>query len=66
MNTVTLNVKGMSCGHCVRAVETVLDELDLDGKVDLKTGTLELKLQDLKADLVPLKDAIAEEGFEVS
>jgi copper chaperone len=27
MSTITLEIEGMSCGHCVRAVRTALEEV---------------------------------------
>ena len=35
MQTVTLKVEGMSCGHCVSSVEGAVRKLGSQGKVDL-------------------------------
>ena len=36
MENVTLNVEGMSCGHCVKAVEGSVGKLD--GVVEVKVN----------------------------
>lgn len=35
MSNVTLNVEGMSCGHCVSAVEKAVSGVGAAAKVDL-------------------------------
>ena len=42
MEQVTLKVNGMSCGHCVKAVEGSVGELEgvNSVKVDLASGTV--------------------------
>ena len=37
MEKVTLNVEGMSCGHCVKAVEGSVGELN--GVIKCKSGS---------------------------
>ncbi|MGD6834356.1 copper chaperone CopZ [Sutcliffiella halmapala] len=67
MEQVTLKVSGMSCGHCVKAVEGSVGELTGVNavKVDLASGTVavEYKSEDLTLDQI--KETIDEEGYEV-
>lgn len=62
----TILIEGMSCGHCVKAVEEALKELDgvksvvvdLEGKKAVVEGD---NLDDNK-----IKEAIDEAGYEVT
>lgn len=36
MKSMTLNVQGMSCQHCVNSIEGALKEIGVSGKVNLK------------------------------
>jgi copper chaperone len=67
MNRVSLTVKGMSCGHCVNAIETNVGKLSgvnnvtvnlADGKVDV----------DFNPDAVTLKqiiETIEDQGYDI-
>lgn len=58
-----IEIEGMSCEHCVRAVTNVLEELGgIDIKVDLKDGYAEAELE---ADNDKITESITEEGFDV-
>jgi copper chaperone len=65
MQTVTLKVEGMSCGHCVNSVEGAVKNLGASGKVDLSAGSVEVKFDDSKVTLAAIKDAIEEQGYDV-
>ncbi|MGV6475329.1 heavy-metal-associated domain-containing protein [Azotobacter vinelandii] len=58
-------VKGMSCGHCVRAVTRAVQALDAaaEVQVDLPSGEVKV-LSRLPAEQV--MEAIREEGYEVA
>ena len=61
---ITLQVKGMTCNHCVRAVEKAIGALDGDAKVkiDLAAGRVDV---DSGAKRDAIVAAIVEEGYEV-
>ena len=61
---LTLNITGMTCGHCVKAVTRAVQDLDPDAKVaiDLAQGRAEIDSR-TAADAVVA--AIEEEGYEV-
>jgi copper chaperone len=67
MSKITLNVKGMSCEHCVAAVTKAAGGVaGVKGvKVDLKSGEVSFQYPDDTA-LGQVKAAIIEEGFEVA
>ena len=60
-----LQVKGMSCQHCVRSVEQAIKALDDRSSVsiDLAKGTVEVESDRLDREAVAA--AIREEGYEV-
>jgi copper chaperone len=61
----TFQVKGMTCGHCVRAVTEAVKSVDqqADVKVDLASGKVEVQTQQ---DRGAIARAIAEDGYEVA
>lgn len=67
MEQVTLKVNGMSCGHCVKAVEGSVGELSgvNSVKVDLSTGTVAVEYKSEDVTLDQIKETIDEEGYEV-
>jgi copper chaperone len=68
MNTVTLNVEGMSCGHCQMAVIKALKSVSgvVDAQVDLNKKTATISYDATKTSLDALKTAVVEAGYEVS
>lgn len=67
MENVTLNVSGMSCGHCVKAVEENVGKLNgvNSVKVDLETGKVEVAFESEKLSLDTIKETIDDQGYEV-
>ncbi|MDY0410221.1 copper chaperone CopZ [Virgibacillus soli] len=63
----TINVKGMSCGHCVSSVNGALEQLDgVDAvEVSLETGKVDVSYDESKVTLTQLQDAIEEQGYDV-
>lgn len=66
MDTLTLRISGMSCGHCVAAVKSASESVNgvSSVSVDLEQGSAFVSGSDL--DQKALKTAIEEEGFEVT
>ena len=62
---LTLNIKGMTCGHCVKAVTRAIQEVDPQAKVsiDLAQGRADI---DTGADAGAIGAAIVEAGYEVA
>ena len=67
MEQLTLQVEGMSCGHCVIAIESSVKELNgvEQVKVQLTEGTVEATID---SSVVKLKDIVAvieDQGYDV-
>ncbi len=65
INEQIFQVKGMSCGHCVRAVTQAVQARDPQARVevDLPTGRVTVQTTLSRA---AAAEAIAEEGYEVA
>lgn len=61
----TIMVKGMTCGHCEKAVKEALTKLEgvNSVKVDLDTGKVMVEGEGMKDQL--LEDAVIESGYDV-
>lgn len=57
-----LNVEGMTCAHCQRAIERAVAALGGTARVDLAAGTVEV---DGVADPAAVRAAIEDEGYRV-
>ncbi|WP_223068024.1 copper ion binding protein [Paenibacillus caui] len=65
MKTVTLQVEGMSCNHCVKAVEGAVQEAGGTGKVNLQAKMVEVTFDESKLGLDAIKEAIEDQGYDV-
>ena len=62
-----LKVEGMSCNHCVNAIETNVGELAGVAKVDvnLDAANVAVEFDEATISLAKIKDTIEEQGFDV-
>ncbi|MDN7247154.1 copper chaperone CopZ [Planococcus shenhongbingii] len=67
MMNETLKVQGMSCAHCVNAVESSVGELQGVSavKVDLGKGEVTVAYDNSKSSLNEIKEVIEDQGYEV-
>ncbi|WP_141603760.1 copper chaperone CopZ [Terrilactibacillus laevilacticus] len=67
MEKTTLNVTGMSCGHCVMAVEGSVGELSgvKQVKVHLTEGKVDVEFNPEEVTLEKIKETIDDQGYEV-
>ncbi|MDI2588719.1 copper chaperone CopZ [Psychrobacillus sp. NEAU-3TGS] len=67
MENVTLNVQGMSCGHCVNAVESNVGKLDGVElvKVHLDAGKVDVSFDNEKVTVAKIKETIDDQGYDV-
>lgn len=67
MEKVTLNVQGMSCGHCVKAVEGSVGALKgvNSVKVDLTAATVDVEFNINQVTLDKIKEPIDDQGYDV-
>jgi copper chaperone len=68
MEKVTLSVKGMSCGHCVKSVEGSVGELNgvQHVEVNLSEAKVTVEFDQNKVSLESIKEAIDDQGYEVA
>lgn len=64
----TLKVAGMSCGHCVNAVESNVGKLQgvSSVTVNLADGEVTVEYDSKKISLDEIKDTIEEQGYDVA
>ena len=67
MEKVTLNVQGMSCGHCVKSVEGSVGALKgiSSVRVDLKAAKVDVEFNDQEVSLDQIKETIEDQGYDV-
>ncbi len=67
MEKVTLNVQGMSCDHCVKAVEGSVGTLNgvKSVKVNLKDATVAVEFNPQDVSLDKIKETIDDQGYDV-
>jgi copper ion binding protein len=64
MSEKTVQIKGMTCGHCSARVEKALNAIDgVEAKVDLASNSATVKLTKVVSDDA-LKSAIDNAGYE--
>jgi copper chaperone len=67
MEKITLNVEGMSCGHCVKAVESSVGALNgvSSVKVDLEGKKVDVEFNQADVTLDKIKETIDDQGYDV-
>lgn len=68
MQTVTLNVQGMSCNHCVNSIEGALGKVTgvSSAKVDLAANQVTVTYDESKVGLDQVKETIEDQGYDVA
>lgn len=64
----TLNVTGMSCGHCVKTIEDNVGKLDgvKSVQVNLEAGTVDVEFESSQIGTKQISDTIEDQGFDVA
>ncbi|MFC0270850.1 copper chaperone CopZ [Metabacillus herbersteinensis] len=67
MKNVSLEVSGMSCGHCVNAVEGSVGKLPGVSlvKVHLEIGKVDVEYNEDQVNLEAIKETIDDQGYDV-
>ncbi|RCW48944.1 copper ion binding protein [Paenibacillus prosopidis] len=65
MANAVLKVEGMTCGHCVSAVEKAVGSAGASGKVDLASKKVTVQYDETKVTLEAVKAAIEDQGYDV-
>lgn len=63
----TIDVRGMTCGHCEKAVKGALDELNgvTAVEVHLSSGKVDVSYDDAQVTVADMREAIEEQGYDV-
>jgi copper chaperone CopZ len=64
--TVDLAIKGMSCGHCVKAVQSALAAVPGVAVKDVRVGHATVEVDRGAANPEALVDAVDDAGYEAS
>lgn len=67
MQNITLSVQGMSCEHCVKAIEGSVGQLNgvEQVKVDLADAKVEVAFDEAQISLDQIKETIDDQGYDV-
>jgi copper chaperone len=67
MEKMTLNVKGMSCGHCINSIEGSVGKLSgiTAVKVNLDSGTVSVEFNPSQVTIDKIKETIDDQGYDV-
>ena len=65
---VTFKVEGMSCGHCVKAIESSVTEISgVDNvQVHLENGTVDVEFNKDVVEVQQITNTIEEQGYTVA
>lgn len=66
METVTLKIDGMSCGHCVASVRKALESVPGSEVRDVTVGAAAIDFDENVTSLEHITSAVADAGYEVS
>lgn len=64
---VTLKVEGMSCGHCVKAIESSVTQISgVDNvQVHLENGTVDVEFNKDVVEIEQITNTIEEQGYTI-
>ena len=65
MKDLHIEIVGMTCDHCVRAVKNRLAATPGVSVKDVKVGTADIDLDESTASMTDVEDAISDEGYTV-
>lgn len=66
MTNLSLSIQGMSCGHCVKAVQQALAPLAGISQAEIKVGSATLAFDETLVSREAIVKAIQEEGYQVA
>jgi copper chaperone len=63
----TLNVQGMSCGHCVKAIEGSVGKLEgvSSVQVDLQANKVDVEYDTNQVSIEKIKETIDDQGYDI-
>ena len=66
MRNLTLHIEGMSCGHCLNAVNRALAELPGVVVESIRIGRADLRYDEQQLDLARIETAVADAGYRAT
>lgn len=66
MQTLKLEISGMSCGHCVKAVEKALAQVDGVTAENVAIGSATVSLDPARTNTQQVTAAIEDAGYQVT
>ena len=66
MDPLTLDIEGMSCEHCVRAVRGALERVEGVRVDDVEIGRATVQYDPERASVEEIVDAVNDEGYSAS
>lgn len=66
MTKIHLDIEGMSCGHCVRAVRDALSAVDGVEVRDVSIGSADIAVDERRAPRDRILDAVADAGYQAT
>lgn len=65
MEQMTLQIDGMSCGHCVSRVQKAIAKLEGVHVDQVEIGSARVSYEPAKVSLARIREAVEDAGFEV-
>ena len=65
MRDLHIEIVGMTCEHCVRAVKNRLAATPGVSVKDVTVGTADIQLDEAKTSMTDIEEAISDEGYTV-
>jgi copper chaperone CopZ len=65
MDRITMNIDGMSCGHCVRAVTRALESVNGVEVEQVDLGTATVRYYSQATSPARIAEAVEDEGYRV-
>jgi copper chaperone CopZ len=65
MRDLHIEIVGMTCEHCVRAIRNRLSSTPGITVKEVKVGAVDLQIDDTRATMDDIEDAISDEGYTV-
>jgi copper chaperone len=65
MKDLHIEIVGMTCEHCVRAIRNRLSATAGVNVRDVQVGTADIQLDESKASMADVEEAISDEGYTV-
>jgi copper chaperone CopZ len=66
MENLTLHIEGMSCAHCLNAVNKALASLDGVEIESVKIGRAEVRFDSARIDPATIAAAVSEQGYRAT